>query len=141
MAEKREVSKDYYSTKPIVGEWFYLTRYDKLYSGVEGQGAELINVGPGPESNPTRLLCDHSEETTHRIRVVWVEPIPGDIPYPDGVYKAWDNLGITDRVLREAWIDKTPLKPVNTIPVNIDKVVIELLVDWENRTIVPKVVG
>lgn len=141
MADKREVSKDYWSTKPISGEWYFLNRFDKLWSGCEGQGAELITVGPGPASNPTKLLCDHSEETEHRIRVVWVEPIPGDVPYPVGVYNGWKRLGITDVVAREAWVDKTPLVPVNSIPVNLDKVIVELAIDWENRLITPKVVG
>jgi hypothetical protein len=140
MAEKRELSRDYWSAKPIQGEWFEINRYDRLWSGCEGQGAVLINVGPGPVDNPTRLYCDHAEETTQRIRVVKMEPVPGDVPYPQGVYEAWKDKDIPV-ILREAWVDKTVVKRIVSVPVGVDVIKIELQIDWDKRTVVPKVVG
>lgn len=139
MAEKFERSKDYWSTKTITGEWFFVERYDTLWSGCEGQGAELIKVGPGPSNSRTMLLCDHNEETEHRIRVVWIEPVPGDVPYTVGVYNAWKRLGITDVVAREAWIDKTALRSASSIPTVTDEIIVKLTIDWENKKVETRV--
>lgn len=141
MTIKKEWFKDYWSNinKTPIPEYVEITRNDRLYSGPPGQSFVICNIGPGPDTARSIYRVDRSETDNGRVRVISMEPVPGDIPFIKQCYAAWKDHDIPVQE-REAWVDLGATKPVVQIPVGVDVIRVDFLVDWEKRTITPKII-